>query len=361
MTKLQIEEASLTLAKPPQQLISMRLENMLFDLAAQQCRWRTMYEIVSAIPDGEVSSHMCRSYLQAHSKIASNPRTYNPSENSYCMYLARRFRDEMSMKLRIDKMHEAPPWLVDAALTHLSQAGRVKETVDLVNTYLTHAHGCNGLVVLERRKPRLMDENLIPGHRLLNHMLHACLKSGDSKQSMSLFLYYTHMSEDAETNPHFCIEPVNFSLILVLSSMKERSEAQVEAMLTFIKKAEQRWGLFRKTSHSQKAPTDIPSPLLIDLRPLTIILRRAFACNSQRLVRLILRFQYGLLHRESKWHESNPKGQVLRDSRNEYAITERWDTVLKSCVQRGYISNAHRLALRCLFRSIARTHAKKKK
>lgn len=141
---------------------------------------------------------------------------------------------------------------------------------------------------------------------------------------------------------------------------------QVEEMLSFLKHAEQCWGLYAaRDSPKMVEQPDIPrqslaTPLLIDLRPLTIILRKALELESKYLVRAICRFQRGLLRRELRWHVSASSTKTLRDNRNEHTVSERWDAVLLRCVERGYISTAHRLSLRALSVAVARIHARRR-
>lgn len=372
ITKRQLDAASLTHTDRPKDLLTKRMDNMLFSLAAQQCNWRDMYIIARATPKGEMTPFMCRAYLQAHSKYARHRKPHEPSALRWCMWLARRIQSELALQL--SDMFEngavkrqIPPWLVDAALTHLSQAGCVYETVRFVNTYLNTMHDTSkGVVRLERDRARLMKNHFIPGHRLLNHVLHACVQSADSRQALFHFCHYTHMPvEGVEPNASFCIEPVNFSLILVLTAMSNEanSEVHVQHMLAFIKHAERLWGLYGKPA-SSSIPRHIPAhatpttaPLLIDLRPLSIVLRKALQLESASLVRKIVRYQHGLLTRELRWHERMHRAVPLRDNRNEHAVSERWDTLLQRCVERRYISSAHRLSLRALFKRIAWIHA----
>ena len=98
----------------------------------------------------------------------------------------------------------------------------------------------------------------------------------------------------------------------------------------------------------------------MDLRPLTIVLRKALELESKHLVRIICRFQRGLLSRELRWLTSKSNTKPLRDNRNEHAVSQRWDAVLRRCVERGYISTAHRLSLRALTNAVARTHARRR-
>ena len=372
IAKRQLDAASLTHTDRPKDLLTKRMNNMLFSLAAQQCNWRDRYMIARATPKGERTPCMCRAYLQAHSKYARHRKPHEPSALRWYMWLARRIQSELALQLSDIFENGAikrqiPPWLVDAALTHLSQAGRVNETVHFVNTYLNTMHNTsNGVVRLEKDRARLMKKHFIPGHRLLNHILHACVQSADSRQALFHFCHYTHMPvEGVEPNASFCIEPVNFSLILVLTAManEANSEVHVQHMLTFVKHAEQLWGLYG-TQATGTIPRHIPAhakpatpPLLIDLRPLSIILRKSLQLKSVSLVRKIVRFQHGLLTRELRWHERMHGAMPLRDNRNEHAVSERWDTLLRRCVERGYISSAHRLSLRALFKRIAWIHA----
>lgn len=373
-TRHQLEEASITLNELPYEVLTMRIKNALFSLAAQQCNWRGMYDIVRAVPKGSMSQFMCRAYLQAHSRYSRRPKPQENSGNRWRVWLAERFRDELASlatnEFNWPATRNIPSWLVDAALTHVSQSGRVTDTVHLVDTYLdTRYDKSAGLVTLERRRARLMEDESIPGHRLLNHILYACVNSGDAKRALECFHRYTHMPADGiETNPHFRIEPVNFSLILALTAMEKEATntKQVEEMLSFLKHAEQCWGLYAaRDSPKMVEQPDIPrqslaTPLLIDLRPLTIILRKALELESKYLVRAICRFQRGLLRRELRWHVSASSTKTLRDNRNEHTVSERWDAVLLRCVERGYISTAHRLSLRALSVAVARIHARRR-
>lgn len=59
ITKRQIDAASLTHTDRPKDLLTKRMDNMLFSLAAQQCNWRDMYIIARATPKGEMTPFMC--------------------------------------------------------------------------------------------------------------------------------------------------------------------------------------------------------------------------------------------------------------------------------------------------------------
>ncbi|WFC95740.1 hypothetical protein MBRA1_002394 [Malassezia brasiliensis] len=368
------EQASLRSDDVPKHepLLLTRLDNTLFGLAAEQDNWSVMHNLVKSRNEEHWTPFMCRAMLRTkgalqmvtgEAHVADAAQTLSDDERHARNALWSHFLDEFGMQIRRaqtdlskDKSRvftPLPTWIVAALLDLYARSCRAHQALALANVYLT------SLPVESEQAPRVLragpshlitdPDAPIPGPTLLHTLLSAFVRAGEPHNAGQIFEKMARTPLPGPASPsgpllpldtRFLFEPDVRTVLLAMDAVAATAPSgRGEAMLVLLQTVERTWGVLSPDAAHR-------TPLLLDARPFTKLLHFARNARDTRLVRRVLRFQYGALRRElrwRRWHGSTTARTVPIP--NEYALLKRWEAELGKLRKHGYLDAAHAQAL----------------
>lgn len=379
-TQEHLEKAALrpSAGQGSQPLLLMRLDNMLFSLAAQHDNWSAMHMLASSRSSERWTPFMCRALLRtdgALDMVTKEPgssdslRPLEPSESKARKELWDMFLDEFGQMIR--RSHLIPPenapqmlaplpnWITAALLELYSRSGRTTQALTLMNMHLASHYAQlskrpvhEDHITLHRGPSRLITNSdvSIPGPVILNALLSSFLRTKSPLHALRFFEMMTRtplkLTAETEAQPlpidtRFVLEPNTKSVLLVIDAfLATTSNENGNKLLNLLQKVEKTWGLL--------APEPVCNrPLILDLRPFMKLLLFGLKTNDKELVRRVLRYQQGVLRREKRWqNKPTNDGRVdWREQPNGLTLLKRWEAILNQLCKRAWINRSHAQAL----------------